>query len=553
MEGHSQTRRAMERTLLIAVAAEALVGRIIVKGLEKKPQIIRGVPQKVTPPDWFVAIDYLALFLLYFVTVVGVLTLVVGRLEHAQAARRDGRARVELVPAGIFTLVLAAAVAGGATNHAGPPWLVWGGLAGVAATAVFMTWWRRAGLMTSLGVTAVALPLVIYGGGALLTRRLWSEAEIFDGAARASFGAATRLAVTVAALASPYLLAPRPLSRTVVRPAPFIAGLAVAATGAVLLSLDYLSTIAAINRSLGLDLEPRAASRWIAFYLLAFATVAWTIVACLTAPTPARRRLGVGLGLVVLGGLGFGWPMNFAVAAVGILAMADASEAEREERRAWGPATPMIDDEIWHGFVGQVVTRLRADGGEVSAVSVRGDHGQIATVVLAERAGVPVRLCVTRVAGCVISVDLICGRESAAAPRWALVAREPGGHPEPPAAAGVGFVVDDAVFDARFRCRGERAALIAAIDADDRAKLAAGVEGWLAGWPGEALRHRVYPGHGASVDELLPLTELSARRALPPAAATPLLLHVELCAQIARRMGAAIELEAEPKADASVS
>ena len=110
MEGHSQTRRAMERTLLIAVAAEVLVGRIIVKGLEKKPQIIRGVPQKVTPPDWFVAIDYLALFLLYFVTVVGVLTLVVGRLEHAQAAKRDGRAWVELVPAGIFTLALAAEI-----------------------------------------------------------------------------------------------------------------------------------------------------------------------------------------------------------------------------------------------------------------------------------------------------------------------------------------------------------------------------------------------------------------------------------------------------------
>ena len=86
----------------------------------------------------------------------------------------------------------------------------------------------------------------------------------------------------------------------------------------MLLSLDYLSTIAAINRGLGLDLEPRAASRWIAFNLLAFATVAWTIVACLTAPTPARRRLGVGLGLVVLAGVGFGWPMNFAVAAVGI-------------------------------------------------------------------------------------------------------------------------------------------------------------------------------------------------------------------------------------------
>lgn len=551
MEGHSQTRRAMERTLLIAVAAEALVGRVIVKGLEKKPQIIRGVPQKLVPPGWYVALDYLALFLLYFVTVVGVLTLVVGRLEHAQRARRDGQARLELIPAGIFTLALAAAVAGGATNHAGPPWLVWGALTGIGVTAVAMTWLRRPGLATAVGVTAVAVPLIIYGGGALLTRRLWSEAEIFDGAARASFGAATRLAVTLAALASPYLLAPRPLGRTIVRPAPFVAGLAVAATGAVLLSLDYLSTIAAINRGLGLDLEPRAASRWIAFYLLAFATVAWTIVACLTAPTPARRRLGVGFGLVVLAGVGFGWPMNFAVAAVGILTMADASEAEREERRAWGPATPMIDDEIWHGFVGQVVTRLRGDGGDVSAVSVRGDHGQIATVVLAERAGVPVRLCVTRVAGCVISIDLICGRESAAAPRWSLVTRS-SGHPEPPA-AGPGFVVGDPPFDARFRCAGDRAALTAAIDPGDRARLAAGLDGWLAGWPGAAVRHRVYPGHGAGVDDLLPLTALAARRALPASEATPLLARIALCVDIAARLGAAVEVAADPEPTADAS
>ena len=354
MEGHSQTRRAMERTLLIAVAAEALVGRIIVKGLEKKPQIIRGVPQKLVPPGWYVALDYLALFLLYFVTVVGVLTLVVGRLEHARAARRDGGARVELVPAGIFTLALAAAVAGGATNHAGPPWLVWGALTGVAATALFMTWWRRPGLTTALGVTTVAVPLLIYGGGALLTRRLWSEAEIFDGAARASFGAATRLAVTFAALASPYLLAPRPLSRTVVRPAPFVAGLAVAATGAVLLSLDYLSTIAAINRGLGLDLEPRAASRWIAFNLLAFATVAWTIVACLTAPTPARRRLGVGLGLVVLAGVGFGAVHGGEVGDYDAgTAFGRFTNAVIEQKARTG-----LRDHRDHGIVAQVVGRV---------------------------------------------------------------------------------------------------------------------------------------------------------------------------------------------------
>lgn len=547
MDALSQTRRAMERTLLIAVTVEALFGRVIVKGLEKKPQLVRGIPEKLVPPPWFVALDYVALFLLYFVTVAGVLTLVVGRLEARSRSVEGGVGGIaQLAIGGMCTLVLAASVAGGATNHGGPPWLVLGALVGLAGFVAASTWGaallrRGPSLTLAAGVTLVAVPVIAWATIALLTRRLWTEAEIFDGEARASFQSLTRLALVVAALLSPYLLAPRPFTRTILRVVPLVVALVVASVGAVMLRLDYLATISAINRALGLDLEPRAASQFIAFYLLAFATLAWTITACLTAATPARRRLGVGLALVVAAGLGFPWPMNFAVAAVGLLAMADAAlDAEREERTGWAPTTPAIDDEHWHGFVGQLVTTLRDGGGDASAVSVRGEHGQIATVVLTERGGVPVRLCINRIAGSVVSLDLICGRESARPPAWSVVARRPPGHPEAPG-AGPAIAVDDPGFDLDFRCRGDRAALMAALDHPTRAALRDGLEGWLAGWPGESVRHRVYPGHGAAIDHLLPLSTLAARRKAPAAELVPLLDRLGLCVTIVARLGVGAE------------
>ena len=556
MEALSQTRRAMERTLLIAVTVEALLGRVIVKGLEKKPQVVRGVPEKLVPPAWYVALDYVALFLLYFVTVAGVLTLVVGRLEARSRSAGGISGTLQLAIGGVCTLVLAAAVAGGATNHGGPPWLVLGALVGLAGFVVVSTaaaaLTRRGPSATlAAGVALVAVPVIAWAMIALLTRRLWTEAEIFDGEARASFQSWTRLALVVAALLSPYLLAPRPFTRTILRVVPLVAALAVASVGAVMLRVDYLSTVSAINRALGLDLEPRAASQFIAFYLLAFATLAWTIAACLTAGTPARRRLGVGLALVIAAGLGFPWPMNFAVAAVGLLAMADAAlDAEREERTGWAPVTPVIDDEHWHGFVGQVVTALRDGGGDASAVSVRGEHGQIATVVLTERRGVPVRLCINRIAGSVVSLDLICGRESARAPTWSVVARRPPGHPEAPG-AGAPISLDDPGFDLDFRCRGDRAALAAALDGAARAELRDGLEGWLAGWTGEAVRHRVYPGHGAAIDHLLPLSTLAARRKAPVTELAALLDRIGLCVTIAARLG--VGAGAEPVALAGSS
>jgi len=88
----------MERTLLLVVAAEAILGRLIVKGIEKKPQVVKGVPQTIVPTHWFVALDYAALFLLYFATMLAVMTLVVG-LDVRREWRGGSRASSTPAPA----------------------------------------------------------------------------------------------------------------------------------------------------------------------------------------------------------------------------------------------------------------------------------------------------------------------------------------------------------------------------------------------------------------------------------------------------------------------
>lgn len=536
----------MERTLLLAVTAEAILGRLVVKGLEKKPQVVKGVPQTIVPPAWFVGLDYAALFLLYFATLLAVIALVID-FDGRRWKQAGPLARVDLGVGALTTIGLAGAVAFAATvRPESVQWLLLGGLGAIALHRVISTWARRAGLAGAIGLTAAAAPLVIYCVAALLSKRLWNEEEIFGGEARARFGALGRAALVVAAMASPYCLAPRPLSRNMTRILPFALALGVAIAGAFALRLDYLGTIRAVNRGLGLDLDPQGAQDAIALYLLAFATMTWTIVACLGAPSPARQRIGVGLALLLAAGFGFAWPMSFAVAAVGLLAIAGGAAAVSAEERSLpvAAATPPIADELWQGYVGQVVTALRDGGGEVSAVSVRGEHGQTSTVILAERKGVPVRTRIERHHGSVVVIDVVCGRESSRTPTWTAVARRNGQHPEPPGPLPV-MRADDAPFDAVFRCRGDRDAMLAALDDGLRARATASLDGWIAGWGRESVRHRVFPGQGAPIDFPVPILELASRRPVPPAFASRLVVRIDLCAEIAARV---VDTGGEPQA-----
>lgn len=530
--------------MLAAVAAEVLLGRLLVRGLEKKPVFIRGVPQKIVPPTWFVALDYVALFLLYFVAMMGVIVLATRAHELAQASGRGSlRERVHRVIGGASAAALAAVAAFAAlVEPEAVETFLHVALLAIALHQVSRVWTQRVDLGAAIGVTLCAAPIVIYAGASLFSGELWNEDQMLGGEARAGLGRWARSALAMAAIASPYCLAPRPFARAMTRVLPFFVALIVAGCGAAALRLDYVTTVRAVNNVLGLDLRLDAAQDQIALYLLAFATLTWTVVACVTAPSPARRRLGFGLALLVMAGYGFAWPSAFLTAGLGLMLLGDGAVKVREEERAtFLPVTPPIDDEAWQGFVGHTVSALRrltGDDGAVSAVSVRGEGDHTSTVVVTERHGVPMRLRVERMAHAVVVIDVVCGREvdPGRPATWTAVARGGGlgSHPEPPTAGPV-VRSDDQPFDERFRCRGDRDSLLGLLDDGLRARAAAGLDGWLAYWDGQSLRHRVFPGQGAPMDHPIPLSELAMARRATPENVERLIMVLELCAEVAAR------------------
>lgn len=545
MDRDHRSLTTLELIMLAAVAAEVGLGRFLVRGLEKKPVFIRGVPQKIVPPTWFVALDYLALFLLYFVALLGVIVLASRARDLAlNSGRGNLNERIHRVIGGATAAVLAAVAAFAAVvDPDAVETLLHVALLGVAVHQLVRVWTGRGDLGAAIGLTLCAAPILLYVGASLFSGELWTEDQMMGGDAKAGLGKLARSALAMAAIASPYCLAPRPFARSMTRVLPFAIALVVAGVGAAALRYDYVTTVKAVNNVLGLDLRVDAPQDQIALYLLAFATLTWTVAAGATASSPSRRRIGFGLAMLVMAGYGFAWPAAFVTAGVGLVLMGDGALRVRdEERAAFVPVTPSIDDEAWQGYVGHTVTALRrlvGDDSAVSAVSVRGEGEHTSTVVVTERHGVAVRLRIERMARAVVVIDVVCGREvdPGRTPTWSLVARGGGlggGHPEPPAAGPV-VRADDVPFDERFRCRGERVALLRILDDGLRARAAASLDGWVAYWDGQSLRHRVFPGQGAPMDHPIPLSQLAMDRRSVPENVERLVMVLELCAEIAAR------------------
>ncbi|HVV85120.1 MAG TPA: hypothetical protein VHE35_18780 [Kofleriaceae bacterium] len=538
------------------MTAEAVIGRVVKEGLEPHPTFIHGVAQTIAKPLWLHVLESVAIFLLDFAALVGVAALVVRVVELVRHRPASLAGRLD-AGVGVLTLALVAGAAAVAVALPSPEpvqGLLHGALAAVAAHQIVRVWAGKAGLAARVGVTVCAAPILLYGGASLLAHTIWSEDQLLGGEVKYELARWARGALVLAAFAAPLCLSPRPFTRHATRIFPFLVAVVVATLGATLLRYDYFETVKAANRVFGLELRTDELQEVVALYLLAFAAVLWTVTACLIADAPARRRIGLGLTLLVMLGQSFAWPLAFVAGAVGLTMLADGALAVgAQERHEYVPATPPIDDEAWQGYVGQVVSGLRrgSDGVPVSAVSVRGEGQSSSTTIVTERHGVPVRVRVERVARAVVVLDLVCGREVEVgrAATWSVLARAGapaarGSHPEPPA-AGSPFRTDDVVFDERFRARGDRASLMQLFDDDLRARAAASLGGWLAYWEGVGLRHRVFPGVGAPLDQPLPLSDLAVRRSAPPAAADRLVAIIELCSELAAR---GLPLVDEPQA-----
>ncbi len=482
------------------------------------PVMRPGVKAKTVPAS-FVVLDNLSLFLLYFGTTLAVAVVVMKALQLFRARAKDpvitvGRVAMGVLLVGLAGLAVVGVVIGPSSSISFALQTVW--VASIVSIVIAM-FLRRRDWFTAIGVAGLAIPLLVHYYTAIASRLLSEEQQIERGLVEES-GTWGLKAMCVAALLTPYCFAPRPIIRAVTRLSPVIVALIIGGLGAVLVRREYPAAIELASLGVGIDLAPGVPSDDMALYLLALATLGWTLTSCAMADSDARRDVGLGVGLVVLGGYGFVWPFHFLLGAVGLLVIAEASPhlADEEQGAHLRPRTPPISDDAWQAWISQLTAALRRDdGGEIRAVTARGDDDTSNTVVIGERHGAPFKLRLGRMAGAVVSIDVVCGREVAEQNRatFTLYARPEGTReahpPAPPAAPAIH--VDDEGFTGRFRCRGDVAALTALFDEPTRARAAAMLDGWVAWWAGASLRYRVYPGIGAPLDHPIPVSELATR------------------------------------------
>jgi hypothetical protein len=500
--------------LVLVAVAELSITRLAVPTLRPKPG--------EAVPVWFEVLDNLGLFLLYFGTTLAIAVLALRAWElfqrRAQVPPLHAVARFSLA-----SVLLACGLIAGVTVVVAPnadlSFALHTAWAAAIIGIVIAAFARRRDLGIAIGLAAIASPLLVHYGAIFAGNVVLTEDELGNGSlierAR-DWGLHT---LVLAALLSPYCFSPRPVVRAVSKVAPIVVAMLVGGLGAVLVRREYKAAMDLASLGVGIDLGPGVPPGDMALYLLATATLAWTLCACALAESEARREVGMGLGMIVLGGYGFEWPFHFLLGIVGMFVILDAAPrlADEEAPRAIRPRTPAIDDEVWQTWVAQLVAELRkTHDAELKTVTVRGDDEGSTTVMVGERHGVPFKARFGRIGGALVSIDVVVGRELGEDTRatFTLYARPDGreAHPPPPPAAPA-VHVDDESFSARFRVRGDADAVLALLDEAHRARAAALLDGWIAWWSGTGLRYRVFPAIGAPLDHPVPISDLAMRGA----------------------------------------
>ncbi len=528
-------RITLIHVLLVVALLEVVINRAAVPMLRPAGQ----------PPTWHTALDYFGLFLFYFAGVLAAFAIGMRCLQVLKS-RNELRELVAVALVGIAGLFAAVPLVISA------PSTLTVLLEGMFAIAVIAVCASTVGgdrdLGVQIGLPVIAVPLLLHTASALGTVFFWPE-NAFDGPGT-QLAHAGVIALALAALISPYCFAPRPFARSVTRPGPVVIAMGAAALGAVLARAYYPMVAKAAALAIGVEMNEAQADPRLALYLLAIATLAWTLASCAWSASEARRRVGAGLALVLLGGYGFHWSHHYLLPLLGMLLIAEASKRVREDELAGMPIaseTPPIPDPTWSTYTSAVVQGLKRELQDVHSLTTRGEGGLVSTVIIGDSAGTQVRVRIERIDGCVLALDVVVGREidelrGATLTMWAIAPRALGANPAGPPAAPL-FRTGDAQFDERFKTRGSALAFSALMDEDLRTRAVTTLDGWLAYWEQEGLRYRVYPGRGAPLDHPMPLSDLALGRSATQA--ERLVVVVGLVVEIGRRALPATPL-AEP-------
>lgn len=470
-------------------------------------------PATGVPPAWHAALDYFGLFAHYFVATLA--AVVIFARSFTAVAKRD---RVRTILAHV-AVALAAALALVPLVTAVPSAFTIALEIVFAAAVSFIVgsgFGRGRDLGVQLGLVALAAPLLLHTLHAVGAQLVWSGGALQDIVLGAS-GAGV-IAICLFALLSPYLLAPRPLVAAMTRPWPIAVAMTMAIISVAAVYGWYPAVARAATLATGVVLRSPRVDPHLALYLLALATLTWTVASCALATAEARRRVGEGIALLALGGYAFHWSHHYLMPLLGLAVIADAAQRVRDQELAGmpiKPSTPTITDAAWSSYLTAVKAHLEAALGAsgVHALTTRGESGVQTSHVVAERAGIAIRTRIERFEGAVISLDIVAGHEfderSVATLRlWAVQPRSIGTHPQGPPASPR-FACGEASFDDRFRLHGDAQAFHRLFDQEVRAQVENRLDGWLAYWDRGGVRYRVYPGRGAPVDHPLPLTDLA--------------------------------------------
>ena len=509
----------MVALLLFMVVIELVLNRLAVP-------VLRPTGGKA-PPGWHRNLDVVGLFLFHLATALALAVTVFKLWTRAAAPgfSRVMRPVVAVAGAGFLALSLWAIFAAGTSNVAFP---LETSFVILLATLAVALWLSPGDLRTRFGFTLVLLPFAVHYYGTLKLHIFTDVDEARWSNLPDRLREVGQHAVALTALAAPLWLGPRPLLRALSRPGPMVVSAFVASIGAVILRKHYEVGMELAARGLGMELGPGAPPETMALYVSAAAAAVWTVSACITSDSRARRSIGLGLALIVAGGYGFAWPLQYMCGVVGMLTIAGgAMRVQEEESQLAVPpprfSTPPIPDAVWEAYVSRLMTALSARR------HIRRGNGHEQTVLSGQRNEIPFSLRLSRGpdrqggAG-LESIDLVFGggdHEPPDAPSWTMLARAAGlmaagAHPPPPNVAGPRTQTGDAVFDGRFRLHDAAGLTPRLLDEDLRVRAAATLDGWVAVWPERALLYRVHPGRGAPLDHPVPVTELAFRAPAEP-------------------------------------
>ena len=525
------------------------------------------------PPIWHAVLSYVGLFLFYFTTAFGLAIVVRQLVLFAKNEHPYGRwigSALVVIGAGVVVYAVKALVEVPSENDTLLLELFF-----TSALFLVVAGQLRPGgdVASKIGILFLAAPLLVHFYRDAAVRWLFGPEALWEGIAD-RVDAYGQWSMVLAALMSPYCLAPRPFSESAGRLPPLAIGTFVGLVGALVMRQSYEVGYLLAKRGLGIDLGAGAPTSQIALYLIALGSITWTFVSCVMAPAPGRRRIGIGLGLVVASGYAFAWPLQYVVGLVGFLTISDgAREVAEQERSARSFAAarfrpPPIRPDAWQTYVSGLVAALRGRGYHASTVSIEDREEAAAAepavlgaapgageakpaepaggvsrthVLLLEAAPCPLRLFIERHEGSIRVMEIVCGRDprTLGGPAWTMEARgerrfAATHHPSPPAIRAPHHKTGDAEFDRRFRLRDAGTHSERLLDDGLRARAIALLDGWLAYWPGESLVYQLCPGQGTPLDTPIPVTQLAFGGG-GPATADRMVTTLELVAAIATR------------------